>query len=81
LLQQQFGDRAPYRTDAARRAGDQNGICHVFSSCAFTYSKVRFLLSHSITTLPPKFITAIEMLSLCVHADIFNASHRGCSFL
>jgi len=32
LLQQQFGDRAPYRTDAARRAGDQNGIFHVFSS-------------------------------------------------
>jgi len=31
LLQQQFGDRAPYRADAARRAGDQNGVCHVFS--------------------------------------------------
>jgi hypothetical protein len=31
LLQQQFGDGAPYRTDAACRAGDQNGICHVFS--------------------------------------------------
>jgi hypothetical protein len=31
LLQQQFGDRAPYPADAARRAGDQNGI-HVLSS-------------------------------------------------
>jgi len=29
LLQQQFGDRASYRPDAARRAGDQNRICHV----------------------------------------------------
>jgi len=38
-------DRAPYRADAARCAGNQNGICHVFSSCAFTCSKVRFLLS------------------------------------
>jgi hypothetical protein len=36
LLQQQFGDRAPYSTDAARRAGDQNGICHVLFSSAFT---------------------------------------------
>jgi len=26
----------PYRADATRRAGDQNGICHVFSSYAFT---------------------------------------------
>jgi hypothetical protein len=34
VLQQQFGDRAPYRADAARRAGDQNGICH-FSSASF----------------------------------------------
>jgi hypothetical protein len=32
MLQEQFGDRAPYRADAARRAGDQNGICHVLSS-------------------------------------------------
>jgi hypothetical protein len=30
LLQQQFGDPASYRADAARRTGDQNGICHVF---------------------------------------------------
>jgi hypothetical protein len=29
LLQQLFGDRAPYPTDASRRAGDQNWICHV----------------------------------------------------
>jgi hypothetical protein len=28
LLQQLFGDRAPYPTDASRRAGDQNWICH-----------------------------------------------------
>jgi hypothetical protein len=28
LLQQQFGDRAPDPADAARRAGDQNGIRH-----------------------------------------------------
>jgi hypothetical protein len=34
LLQQQFGDRAPYRADAACRAGDQNGICHVLCSSA-----------------------------------------------
>src|SRR5258708_39997712 len=39
LLQQQFGDRAPYRADAARRAGDQNGIYHVFSSYAFTLNR------------------------------------------
>ncbi len=39
LLQQQFGDRAPYRANAARRAGDQNGICHVFSSYAFTLNR------------------------------------------
>jgi hypothetical protein len=32
LLQQQFGDHAPYSADAARRAGDQNGLCHVLSS-------------------------------------------------
>jgi hypothetical protein len=36
LLQQQFGERAPDPADAARRAGDQNGICHVFSSHAVT---------------------------------------------
>jgi hypothetical protein len=30
LLQQLFGDRAPYPTDASRRAGDQNWICHVW---------------------------------------------------
>jgi hypothetical protein len=29
LLQEQFGDRATYPADAARRTGDQNGICHV----------------------------------------------------
>jgi Epoxide hydrolase N terminus len=29
VLQQQFSDRTPYRADTARRAGDQNGICHV----------------------------------------------------
>jgi hypothetical protein len=27
--QQHFSDRTPYRADAARRAGDQNGTCHV----------------------------------------------------
>jgi hypothetical protein len=31
LLQQQFGNFAPYRADAARGAGDQNGIRNVFS--------------------------------------------------
>jgi hypothetical protein len=31
LLQQQFGDRASYGADTARRAGDQNWSCHVFS--------------------------------------------------
>jgi hypothetical protein len=36
LLQQQLGDRAPYCAYAARRAGNQNGICHVFSSYAFS---------------------------------------------
>ena len=46
LLQQQFGDRAPYRADAARRAGDQNGMCHVFSSMHSPQSKLR--LSPSI---------------------------------
>jgi hypothetical protein len=35
LLQQQFGDRAPYRADAACGSGDQNGVRH-FSSLAFT---------------------------------------------
>ena len=30
VLQQQFGDRAPYRADAARRTRDKNGIWHVF---------------------------------------------------
>src|SRR5260370_230631 len=36
LLQQQFGDRAPYRADAPSLAGDQNGgICHVLSSYSF----------------------------------------------
>ena len=39
LLQQQFGDRASYRADTARRARDQNGIGHVFSSRAFTSSE------------------------------------------
>ena len=29
---QQFGDCAPYPADAARRTGDQNGICHVLPS-------------------------------------------------
>jgi len=38
LLQQQFGDRAPDRADAARRARDQNGMFHV-SSRAFTSSE------------------------------------------
>jgi hypothetical protein len=32
LLQQQFGDGAPDCADTARRAGDQNGCCHVFAS-------------------------------------------------
>jgi hypothetical protein len=32
LPQQQFGDRAPYRANAARRAGNQNGTYHVLSS-------------------------------------------------
>jgi hypothetical protein len=30
MPQEQLGDRAPYRAAAARRAGDQNGICHIF---------------------------------------------------
>jgi hypothetical protein len=34
LLQQQFGDCAPDRADAARRACNKNGVCHVFSFCA-----------------------------------------------
>jgi hypothetical protein len=38
LLQQQFGDRAPYRADAARRPGDQNAMFHVYSR-AFTSSE------------------------------------------
>src|SRR5262245_19855511 len=29
------GDRAPYPADAACRASDQNGICHVLSLYAF----------------------------------------------
>src|ERR1700730_10691025 len=29
LLQQLFGDRPPYPTDASRRSCDQNWICHV----------------------------------------------------
>jgi hypothetical protein len=33
LLQLQFGDRASYRPDAARRASNQNGICHVSLAC------------------------------------------------
>jgi hypothetical protein len=36
LLQQQFSDGTPYRTDATRRAGDQNGTCHILSSYTFT---------------------------------------------
>jgi hypothetical protein len=48
LLQQQFGDRAPYRADAARRTGDQNGICHVFSSYAVTYNRKSDLLNASV---------------------------------
>jgi len=36
LLQQQFGDRAPYRADAARRAGYEDGIRHDLSSLLFT---------------------------------------------
>jgi len=31
LLQQQFGNRAPYRADAAGCTGDENEICHFFS--------------------------------------------------
>jgi len=35
-------------------------------------------MTHSITTLPAAFRTAMEILSLCnVHADIFSASHKG----
>ena len=37
LRQKQFGDCAPYCADAARRAGDQNRVCHVVSSGAFTW--------------------------------------------
>jgi hypothetical protein len=36
LFQQHFGERAAYRADAARRAGDQNGACPCFSSHAFS---------------------------------------------
>jgi hypothetical protein len=32
-----------------------------------------FSMTHSITILPTEFLTAIEMLSLYVHADIFGA--------
>jgi hypothetical protein len=39
LLQQQFGDRAPYRADAARRAGNQNWTSHVFSSCVLNVAR------------------------------------------
>ncbi len=36
LLQQQLAGRSPYAADAARRAGDQNGICHILSSYVLT---------------------------------------------
>jgi hypothetical protein len=41
LLRQQPGDRAPYCADTARRAGDQNGNCHVSSFYAFSDVEVR----------------------------------------
>jgi hypothetical protein len=39
LPQQQIGDPAPHSADAARRAGDENGICDGFSSHAFTQNR------------------------------------------
>src|ERR1700690_496674 len=45
LLQQLFSDRAPYPTDASRRAGDQNWICHVVRSYSFTPNRELDLLS------------------------------------
>jgi hypothetical protein len=39
LLQQQFGDRPPYRANTPRGAGDQNGILHVMSSAEHAYRK------------------------------------------
>jgi hypothetical protein len=34
-------------------------------------------ITHSITSFPASFLTAIEMLSLCnAHPDIFSASHK-----
>jgi hypothetical protein len=41
LLQEQFGDCASYRANATRRAGNQNGICHVFRY-ALSEIEVRF---------------------------------------
>jgi hypothetical protein len=46
LLQQQFGDRAPYHAGAARRAGDQNGICHVFGALALSASWSKAALTY-----------------------------------
>ncbi len=43
LLQQQFGNRAPYRSDTARCAGNQNGICHVLPPMRSFEPKVRFV--------------------------------------
>jgi hypothetical protein len=50
LLQQQFGDRAPYRADAAGRACDQNGICHVFFSYAFTLNRSQICCMRASTS-------------------------------
>src|SRR5271168_420948 len=48
---------------------------------AFTrvIARVRSLMmsiTPSITIFPAAFMTAIEILSLCIHADIFAASHN-----
>ena len=47
LFQQQFGDRAPYPADAASRAGDQNGICHIFPFALPESSQIRECASTS----------------------------------
>ena len=51
LLQQQFGERAPYPANAARRAGDQNGIRHVLSPCVHLNRKSD-LLNASVNQQP-----------------------------